>query len=210
MPLFHIHGLIAALLAPLACGGRVVCSPGLDPDCFFDWLSAYSPTWYSAVPTMHQIILEHTSSQGRHLEHSTLRFIRSSSAALPPRLLQKLGSCFKRTVIEAYGMTEATHQIASNPLPPRHHKPGSVGLPAGSEVAIMDSKGNLLAQGNTGEIIIRGNNITDGYTNNPAANRDNFIDGWFKTGDQGHLDDDGYLFITGRLKEIINRGGDNI
>ena len=210
MPLFHIHGLIAALLAPLACGGRVVCSPGLDPDCFFDWLSAYSPTWYSAVPTMHQIILEHASSQGRHLEHSTLRFIRSSSAALPPRLLQKLESRFECTVIEAYGMTEATHQIASNPLPPRHHKPGSVGLPAGPEVAIMDSKGNFLAQGDIGEIVIRGNNITDGYANNPAANRDNFIDGWFRTGDQGHLDSDGYLFITGRLKEIINRGGDNI
>ena len=210
MPLFHIHGLIAGLLAPLACGGRVVCSPGLDPDCFFDWLSAYSPTWYSAVPTMHQIILEHATSKDLHLEHSTLRFIRSSSAALPPRVLQQLESCFKCPVIEAYGMTEATHQIASNPLPPRQHKSASVGLPAGSEIAIMDSKGNLLSPGDTGEIVIRGNNITDGYANNPAANMDNFIDGWFRTGDQGHLDSDGYLFITGRLKEIINRGGEKI
>jgi acyl-CoA synthetase (AMP-forming)/AMP-acid ligase II/acyl carrier protein len=210
MPLFHIHGLIAALLAPLACGGRVVCSPGLDPDCFFDWLSAYSPTWYSAVPTMHQIILEHASSKDIHLEHSTLRFIRSSSAALPPRVLQQLEACFKCPVIEAYGMTEATHQIASNPLPPQHHKPGSVGLPAGSEIAIMDNQGQLLEQGETGEIVIRGDNITAGYANNPAANRDNFTDGWFRTGDQGHLDSDGYLFITGRLKEIINRGGENI
>lgn len=210
MPLFHIHGLVAGLIAPLASGGRVVCTPGLDPESFFDWLTSFTPSWYSAVPTMHQIILEQARMQNINLAGSSLRFIRSSSAALPSQLLHKLEDRFKCPVIEAYGMTEATHQIASNPLPPRTHKAGSVGLAAGPEIAIMDNNGLMQPPGDSGEIVIRGKNLTAGYTNNPEANRDNFINGWFKTGDQGYLDAEGYLFITGRLKEIINRGGDNI
>lgn len=210
MPLFHIHGLVAGLLTPLASGGRVVCSPGLDPDNFLDWMTDFSPTWYSAVPTMHQVILEHLQSHDLRPGDSGLRFIRSSSAALAPRVLEELESYFHCPVIEAYGMTEAAHQIASNPLPPLQHKPGSVGPAAGPDIAIMDNGGSLLSQGSTGEIVVRGTNVTAGYTGNPQANRDSFLDGWFRTGDQGHIDADGYLFITGRLKEIINRGGDNI
>lgn len=210
MPLFHIHGLIAGLVASLAAGGRVVCTTGLHPDNFFDWLKTFYPTWYSAVPTMHQMILDEARSRGYKATDTPLRFIRSSSAALAPSVMDELEAVFNCPVIEAYGMTEATHQMTSNPLPPQQRKAGSVGLPAGPEVAIMDEAGHLLEQGATGEIVIRGGSVTAGYESNPEANRKSFHNGWFRTGDQGHIDADGYLFITGRLKEIINRGGENI
>jgi acyl-CoA synthetase (AMP-forming)/AMP-acid ligase II/acyl carrier protein len=210
MPLFHIHGLIAGLVASLAAGAQVVCTPGLDPERFFDWLETFRPTWYSAVPTMHQMILDAARSQGYIPGDIPLRFIRSSSAALAPRLLDELENLFHCPVIEAYGMTEATHQMTSNPLPPGERKAGSVGLPAGPEVALMNEAGDLLEQGATGEIVIRGGSVTTGYQGNPEANQKSFHNGWFRTGDQGHIDADGYLFITGRLKEIINRGGENV
>ena len=210
MPLFHIHGLIAGLVASLAAGSRVVCTTGLDPDRFFDWLETFSPTWYSAVPTMHQMILGGARSRGYKPAENPLRFLRSSSAALAPAVMGELETVFACPVIEAYGMTEATHQMTSNPLPPQERKAGSVGLPAGPEVTIMDEAGSLLEQGATGEIVIRGGSVTAGYESNPEANTQAFYDGWFRTGDQGHIDPDGYLFITGRLKEIINRGGENI
>jgi acyl-CoA synthetase (AMP-forming)/AMP-acid ligase II/acyl carrier protein len=210
MPLFHIHGLIAGLVAPLAAGGRVVCTDGLDPENFFGWIERYRPTWYSAVPTMHQVILDEAGSQDDKVADARLRFIRSSSAALAPGIMQELETMFNCPVIEAYGMTEATHQMTSNPLPPQERKAGSVGLPAGSEIAIMDEAGSLSEQGATGEIVICGGTVTVGYQNNLEANESSFHNGWFRTGDQGHIDPDGYLFITGRLKEIINRGGENI
>jgi acyl-CoA synthetase (AMP-forming)/AMP-acid ligase II/acyl carrier protein len=188
----------------------MVCTAGLDPDNFFDWLETFRPTWYSAVPTMHQMILDEARLRGHRRVDTPLRFIRSSSAALAPSVMDKLETMFNCPVIEAYGMTEATHQMTSNPLPPHVRKAGSVGLPAGPEVAIMDEAGNLLEQGATGEIVIRGENVTAGYESNPEANQKSFHNGWFRTGDQGHIDPDGYLFITGRLKEIINRGGENI
>jgi acyl-CoA synthetase (AMP-forming)/AMP-acid ligase II/acyl carrier protein len=201
---------MAGLVAPLAAGGRVVCTAGLDPHSFFGWLETFRPTWYSAVPTMHQMILDEARSQDYNLASTRLHFIRSSSAALAPGVMHELETMFNCPVIEAYGMTEATHQMTSNPLPPRERKPGSVGLPAGPEVAIMNDAGNLLERGATGEIVIRGGSVTAGYEGNPEANRKSFHNGWFRTGDQGHIDADGYLFITGRLKEIINRGGENI
>lgn len=210
MPLFHIHGLIAGLVTPLAAGGRVVCTAGLQPEGFFNWLETFRPTWYSAVPTMHQTILHEAKSRDHGSADTALRFIRSSSAALAPSVMKELETIFNCPVIEAYGMTEATHQMTSNPLPPHERKAGSVGLPAGPEVAIMDATGELLQQGATGEIVIRGGNVMAGYESNPEANQKNYHNSWFRTGDQGHIDSDGYLFITGRLKEIINRGGENI
>ncbi len=210
MPLFHIHGLVAAVLASLVAGGSVVCTPGFFATDFFGWVESHEPTWYTAVPTMHQAILSrsrlHTEVLGRH----RLRFVRSSSSALPPRVLEELEGTFRVPVVEAYGMTEAAHQVASNPLPPRPRKLRSVGLAAGPEVAIMDEGGRLVAPGVTGEIVIRGSNVTHGYLNSPAAGAQAFTAGWFRTGDQGCLDEDGYLFITGRIKEIINRGGEKI
>ena len=210
MPLFHIHGLVAAVLASLAAGAEVICTPGFYAPEFFGWMDTFRPTWYSAVPTMHQAILSRAPKHEDVIRRSPLRFIRSSSSALPPQVMAGLEQAFGAPVIEAYGMTEAAHQMASNPLPPRQRKPGSVGLAAGPRIAIMDAAGKLLPAGMQGEVVISGPNVTRGYESNAEANRAAFTDGWFRTGDQGCLDEEGYLSLTGRLKEIINRGGEKI
>ena len=210
MPLFHIHGLIGALLSSLCAGASVAATPGFAPMRFFKWLDELRPTWYSAVPTMHQAILQRSARNAASLGRSRLRLIRSSSAALPPSVLAALEEAFGCPVVESYGMTEASHQMASNPLPPAARKPGTVGLAAGPEVAIMDGAGSLLPVGATGEVVIRGANVMAGYVDNPQANASAFHGQWFRTGDQGHCDSDGYFTITGRLKELINRGGEKI
>ncbi len=210
MPLFHIHGLMAGVLASVGAGGCTWCSPGFNALQVFGWLSESKPSWYTAVPTMHQLILTRAARNADALAETDLRFIRSSSSSLPPTVMAELEQTFDAPVIESYGMTEAAHQMSSNPLPPLERKPGSVGLPAGPEIAIMDEDGALLAMGQRGEVVIRGDNVTDGYRNNPEANATAYTRGWFRTGDQGALDPDGYLSITGRLKEIINRGGEKI
>ncbi|BBK40192.1 AMP-dependent synthetase [Allostella vacuolata] len=211
MPLFHIHGLIAAVLSSLGAGGSVFCAPGFNALRFFSQLGEARPTWYTAVPTMHQAILARAERNREAIAASPLRLIRSSSASLPPQVMRALEETFSVPVIESYGMTEAAHQMASNPLPPRPRKPGTVGVAAGPEVAIMDELGpDLLPQGEVGEVVIRGDNVTAGYAANPEANAKAFTDGWFRTGDQGMLDAEGYLTITGRLKELINRGGEKI
>lgn len=210
MPLFHIHGLIAGVLAPLSAGSQVFCTPGFNALKFFAWMDEAAPTWYTAVPTMHQAILTRAGKNADVIRRHPLRFMRSSSSSMPPQVISELEQVFGAPLIEAYGMTEATHQMASNPLPPGVRKPGTVGLAAGPEVAIMGPDGALLAAGETGEIVIRGPNVTQGYESNPAANAEAFSKGWFRTGDQGVMDAEGYVSITGRLKEIINRGGEKI
>ena len=210
MPLFHIHGLIGAVLSSMAAGASVVTTPWFDAMKFFAWLDEFQPTWYTAVPTMHQMILARAARNHEIVGRTHLRLIRSSSAALPPQVMAELERVFQAPVVESYGMTEASHQMASNPLPPRGRKPGSVGVAAGPAIAILDENTRELAPGETGEIGIRGPNVTPGYESNPEANKQAFTNGWFRTGDQGYLDGEGYLFITGRLKEIINRGGEKI
>ncbi len=210
MPLFHIHGLIAAVASSIAAGGSTVCTPGFNALKFFGWLEEAKPSWYTAVPTMHQAILTRAERNKEIIARAKLRFIRSSSASLPPQVMQELEAVFGAPVIESYGMTEAAHQMASNPLPPRARKPGSVGIAVGPEVRIMDEEGNLLPNGALGEVVIRGPNVTKGYEANPDANLKGFANGWFRTGDQGTLDEEGYLRITGRLKELINRGGEKV
>lgn len=210
MPLFHIHGLIGALLSSVSAGAGVFCTPGFDAARFFDWLAESGADWYSAVPTMHQAVLAQAEKHPESVPTRPLRLVRSSSASLPPSVMSGLEKLFNAPVIEAYGMTEASHQMASNPLPPQARKPGSVGLPAGPQMAIMNAAGDLLPPGKTGEIVIRGPNVMLGYHNNPAANTGAFSHGWFRTGDEGYFDAGGYLFITGRLKEMINRGGEKI
>ncbi len=209
MPLFHIHGLIAGVLAPLSAGSQVFCTPGFNALKFFTWMDEAKPNWYTAVPTMHQAIVQRAKGNAEVIARNPLRFLRSSSSSMPPQVIRELEEIFKAPLIESYGMTEATHQMASNPLPPRARKPGTVGVAAGPEVAIM-LNGVLLPLGETGEIVIRGANVTAGYENNPKANEEGFLDSWFRTGDQGVMDEEGYLSITGRLKEIINRGGEKV
>ena len=210
MPLFHIHGLIAGLLAPLSAGGSIFCTPGFNALKFFGWMQEARPTWYTAVPTMHQAVLGRAARSKDVIAAHPLRFLRSSSSSIPPQVIEELEAVFKAPLIEAYGMTEAAHQMASNPIPPGKRIPGTVGVAAGPEVSIMDELGNLLPRGATGEIVIRGPNVTAGYENNDKANAEAFTHGWFRTGDQGVMDEEGYLSITGRLKEIINRGGEKI
>jgi acyl-CoA synthetase (AMP-forming)/AMP-acid ligase II len=209
MPMFHIHGLIAAVLSSLGAGGAVCCTPGFDALKFFRWLDEERPSWYTAVPTMHQTILARAERNGEIIARAKLRFIRSSSASLPGPVMQALEQTFGCPLVESYGMTEASHQMASNPLAgPR--KPGHVGIPAGPEVVIMDDDGAIMPQGGIGEVVIRGTNVTKGYEANPEANAKAFTNGWFRTGDQGMFDEDGFLLLTGRLKELINRGGEKV
>jgi acyl-CoA synthetase (AMP-forming)/AMP-acid ligase II len=210
MPLFHIHGLLAGLLAALDAGGLVFCTPGFNALRFFSWMKEARPTWYTAVPTMHQAILARATHNKEVIAANPLRFLRSSSSAMPPQVIEALEATFHAPLIEAYGMTEAAHQMASNPLPPERRIPGTVGLAAGPEVAIMDDSGSLVPPGQTGEIVIRGETVMHGYANNPKANEEAFTSGWFRTGDQGVMNEEEYISITGRLKEIINRGGEKI
>jgi oxalate---CoA ligase len=210
MPLFHIHGLVAAILASLSAGGSVFCTPGFNALKFFTWMEEARPTWYTAVPTMHQAILSRAGRNGEIIRANPLKFIRSSSASLPVPVFHGLEQIFNCPVIEAYAMTENAHQMTSNQLPPGKRKPGFVGCASGPEVAIMSPNGRLLSAGEEGEVVTRGPNVTKGYENNPSANTEGFAHGWFHTGDQGVMDGDGYLKITGRLKEIINRGGEKV
>ena len=210
MPLFHIHGLIAVLSASAKVGASVCASNGFNALKFLDLAETQNITWYSGVPTMHQAILLRAQKNSNKAKKLNLRFIRSSSASLPPAIFKQLNDIFQTPVIEAYGMTEATHQMASNPLPPAIQKPGLVGMPAGPEICIMNDKNEKLSQGEIGEICIKGDNVTNGYENNPEANKQSFVNDWFRTGDEGFFDEDGYLKISGRLKEIINKGGEKI
>jgi acyl-CoA synthetase (AMP-forming)/AMP-acid ligase II len=210
MPLFHIHGIVASLLSTLASGGTVICPPGFDGLKFWGWVADFKPTWYSAVPTMHQLLLARAERNADLIRANPFRFIRSSSASLPPVVMERLEQSFGAPVLESYGMTEASHQMASNPLPPARRKAGSVGVGFGVDIAIMDEAGNFQPRNQRGEVVVRGGNVVDGYENNPDANAAAFTNGWFRTGDQGYLDDEGYLLLTGRIKELINRGGEKI
>ena len=211
MPLFHVHGLLASTLSTLFTGGTIVVPSRFNPLSFWRTAGDARATWYSAVPTMHQLLLARSGrGNARPAGVASLRFIRSCSAPLPVEVAERMQSLFGAPVLEAYGMTEASHQMASNPLPPRPHKFGTVGAGTGVRIAIMDSGGRLLETGQQGEVVIQGPNVIEGYENNPEANRVSFTGGWFRTGDQGVLDTDGYLRLVGRIKELINRGGEKI
>lgn len=210
MPLFHSGGLVMSLLSTLFAGGSIICTNGLVASQFFGWLSELSPTWYSAVPTTHQVVLQQWEHMGLPAVVHSLRFIRCGSAALPPLLAQKIESALQVPIIEGYGSSEAVSQIAVNPLPPGQRKLGSAGKPAGCNVEIMDEFGNLLPVGVSGEIVIQGASVFSGYENDATANVKSFYNGWFRTGDHGYIDSDGYLYIKGRFKEIINCGGAKI
>ena len=209
MPLFHVHGLMASLMATFQSGGAVVAPARFNPLSFWRTVRDHRVTWYSAVPTIHQLILARIGAE-RPAGAEQLRFIRSCSAPLAPETAQRIEDLVGAPVLEAYGMTEASHQMASNPLPPAARKFGTVGCGTGVHISILDDQGNHLPSGGLGEVVIQGPNVIQGYENNPEANATSFADGWFRTGDQGILDAEGYLRLTGRLKELINRGGEKI
>lgn len=210
MPLFHVHGLIGVALSTLASGGEIVIPEKFSAGAFWGLQKNNKATWYSAVPTIHQILL--IRAEEDNAPKKSFRFIRSCSAALAPSVLDDLEKRFGAPVLEAYGMTEASHQMSSNPMPPEKRKAGSVGKPTGVKINIMsmETLGSMLDDNQVGEVVIQGENVTSGYHNNEEANKESYIDGWFRTGDQGFLDEDGYLNLTGRIKELINRGGEKI
>jgi acyl-CoA synthetase (AMP-forming)/AMP-acid ligase II/acyl carrier protein len=208
MPLFHIHGVVAGILAPLHAQGSVHLLGGHQPTHILHALETAGITWYSAVPTMHQAVADELAG-GAPLRHG-LRFVRSSSAPMPPVLMERLESLLGVPVIEAYGMTEASHQMASNPLVPGGRVAGSVGRPAGVEIRVVDSAGNPKMANEVGDIVVKGDSVTAGYLDNPEANAEAFQGDWFRTGDQGFFDESGYLHLSGRAKEIINRGGEKV
>ena len=208
MPLFHVHGIVASLLSTLGSGGTVVAPAGFNALRFWPLVEQERVTWFSAVPTMHQMLLRR--AEGRPAAARTLRFARTCSSALAPSVETQLGELYGIPVVQAYGMTEASHQMTSNPLPPGERRPGTVGMGTGVQVSVVDPAWVHLPPGEQGEIVVRGPNVVDGYESNPEANATGFRDGWFRTGDSGVLDTAGYLTIVGRLKEMILRGGENI
>ena len=208
MPLFHVHGLIGVALSSLNSAGTIVIPPRFSASNFWQSQALTKATWYSAVPTIHQILLIRADDDNAPAK--SFRFIRSCSASLAPSVFSDLESRFGAPVLEAYGMTEASHQMSSNLLPPGSRAPGTVGVGTGVEIAIMNEQGTLLDVGERGEVVIKGKNVTHGYHNNPEANAEAFTNGWFRTGDQGILSGGNVLTLTGRLKELINRGGEKI
>ena len=209
MPLYHVQGLVGSLLASLVAGGGIICTTGFDAARVPGWVRTWRATWYSATPTMHREIMRTCGDELAGLGADGLRFLRAGSAALPAALRSELEQRFGLPVVESYGMTEA-HQIASTPLDPALHRPGSVGRPTGSEVLVLGPDGRSpAAPGQIGEVVVRGDNVFGGYYDEEGEESP-FVHGWFRTGDVGLMDADGYLFLRGRLKEIINRGGEKI
>jgi acyl-CoA synthetase (AMP-forming)/AMP-acid ligase II len=211
MPLYHGHGLIAGLLATLASGGAAYV-PGagrFSAGRFWTEMAGVGATWYTAVPTIHQILLQRAAAEYPRDNPPRLRFIRSCSAPLASSVFRRLESAFSAPVVPAYGMTETAHQAASNPLPADGPvKAGSVGLATGVDLRIVGPGGEVLGPGAPGEVCIRGAAVASGYLDNPDATARTFVEGWLHTGDVGYQDRDGYLFLTGRIKELINRGGE--
>jgi acyl-CoA synthetase (AMP-forming)/AMP-acid ligase II len=204
-PMFTASSIRRSILPPLAAGGSVVCVPRFDAGLMLDWLAEFEPTFYAAGPAVHRAVLGAMERRGGAPRHA-LRYVVSGSTALPGQLQERLEVALGVPVIQTYAMTEAG-AIAQNPLPPADRRFGSVGMPTQGEVAIVGDGGAVLPAGQAGEIIVRGPQVFAGYENDPEANRQAFIGDWFRTGDLGYLDGDGYLHVTGRLKEIINRGG---
>ncbi|MBI4475617.1 MAG: AMP-binding protein [Acidobacteria bacterium] len=209
MPLFHVHGIVASTLATLLTGGAVVLPERFHPLAFWRTAGEHRVSWYSAVPTMHRMLLARAGG-GRPPAAGGLRFIRSASAHLTPQTMHRMEEVFGVPVLEAYGMTEAAHQIASNPPPPGERKPGSVGPGTGVRIAIRAPDGRLIGPGHAGEVVIQGPSVISGYEGDASADASAFAEGWFRTGDQGKLDADGYLHLIGRIKDLINRGGEKI
>jgi acyl-CoA synthetase (AMP-forming)/AMP-acid ligase II len=218
MPLYHGHGLLAALLSTLASGGAVLLPARgrFSAHTFWNDIDAARATWYTAVPTIHQILLERKQTEPPRGNPDALRFIRSCSAPLTPETAQALQDTFSAPVVCAFGMTEATHQVATTRIENigGNENPatttGLVGRSTGPEIRIVGSAGESLPPEAVGEVWLRGPTVVRGYLGDPAITAANFTDGWLRTGDLGSLSAGGDLTIRGRIKELINRGGEKI
>ena len=208
MPLFHVHGLVASTLATLSTGGTVLVPPRFSASAFWHDTVEHGATWYSAVPTIHAVLTSRAADEP--VPEHALRFARSCSSSLASPLQDQAEERLRIPLVQAYGMTEAAHQMASNPLPPAERRHSSVGLATGTQIAILDDQWRAMGAGEVGEVAVRGDSVVDGYLDNPEANAAAFRDGWFRTGDLGSLSEDGYLTLEGRIKEMINRGGEKI
>jgi acyl-CoA synthetase (AMP-forming)/AMP-acid ligase II len=208
LALFHINGLVVTLLTPLLTGMAVVLPERFSAEQFWGWVADHRVTWFSAVPTILSLLLSHSAPDHQQIE--TVRFARSASAPLPVAILEEFEERFAIPVIETYGISEAACQVTANPLPPLLHKPGSAGIPVGNQLRVVDEQENVLPSGSVGEVVIRGKNVFSSYLDNPDADREALKYGWFHSGDLGFLDEEGYLFLTGRKKELINRAGEKI
>ncbi|MEV0277762.1 FadD7 family fatty acid--CoA ligase [Streptomyces sp. NPDC050610] len=213
MPFFHGHGLFAALLSSLAGGGRVLLPERgrFSARTFWSDVRSVSATWFTAVPTIHEILLDRAATEYPGPELAPLRFVRSCSAPLNTATQRALERTLGAPLLSAYGMTESAHQAASEPLPRRGTlKHGSVGRPTGVALRVLDRDGQPCPAGVQGEVQVQGPTVARGYLADPAETSHAFADGWLRTGDLGSLDEDGYLFLTGRIKNLINRGGEKI
>jgi acyl-CoA synthetase (AMP-forming)/AMP-acid ligase II len=213
MPFFHSHGLFAVLLASLASGGRVLLPERgrFSARTFWDDVRAAGATWFTAVPTIYESLLHRSAHAVPGAELAQLRFVRSCGAPLNTATGRAMERMLGVPLLSAYGMTETSHQAASEPLPERGVlKQGSVGRPSGVGIRVLDSDGRAAEVGAQGEVWVHGAGVTRGYLGNPAETALGFVDGWFRTGDLGSLDGDGDLFLTGRLRNVIDRGGERI
>lgn len=206
LPFFHINGLVITLITPMTVGMKAIVPLKFSASKFWDWVETYHVSWFSAVPTIYSILLSKAKDDSK--DYSSLRFARSASAALPVAVLREFEERYHVPIIESFGISEGGSQITTNPLPPKITKSGSVGLGYGNKVKIINEKGKIAKPYEEGEIVIQGDNIAIGYWRKPDATKESFADGWFYSGDIGYLDEDGYLFISGRKKELINRAGE--
>lgn len=204
LPWFHINGLVITMLTPLLAGHEIVVAERFSQKNFWKWIDQYQITWFSGVPTIYVYLLAEEDSA----KHHTLRFARSASSSLPVQILQEFEQRYQVPVIESYGMTEGGSQLTSNPVPPEVRKPGSVGLPCGLEMRIVDDAGNTCRTGEVGEVQFCGRSISKGYYKKKKETEEAFDGRWFRTGDMGCVDEDGYLYLSGRKKELINRAGE--
>ena len=209
MPMFHGHGLKSGLTVPVLAGSAVICGPRFDVTSFFDTLSTMRPTWFSASYAIHQAILDGIDDHREIARRAQLRFMVSGSGRIGAEVMRGLEAAFDAPVLNRYSMSE-TGPLTCMPPPPRIRKAGTAGVPLQCDVRVMDERGNFLAAGAQGEVVARGPSVFEGYLDDPEANAKAFVNGWFRTGDLAFMDDDGHLTITGRIKELINQGGEKI
>jgi len=205
LPYFHINGLVVTLITPVYAGLTIILPEKFSASAFWGWIDRYQAAWFSAVPTIYSFILDKPIDE---YNLSSLQFARSASSPLPVAVLQEFERKTGVPIIESFGISEGGSQITTNPRPPKTRKAGSVGLPFGNEMRVIDEHGGIAPALQTGEVVVRGANIARGYYRKPEETKRSFVDGWFHTGDLGHFDEDGYLYLEGRIKELINRAGE--